>query len=232
MTDRAFALDPPAHAAHTEEVAMSAGGLAGLTVIEVADSLGAAFAASMLADYNATVDRLRAAGRLGNTPPRDRRHSMRCAGRYWRATSKSVAADWNNPKNAPLILRLLGQADMLVDRIWRNQSERETPGSHILAKLPENERPLVVGVFPTGADRPDLWPWSRRPEFAGAASGVMALTGHTGKTPIQAEAPLTDYLAGTLAATKALTALRQARLNAEPRGTASSRRRCIRRSSA
>src|SRR6202020_1233078 len=62
------------------------------------------------------------------------------------------------------------------------------------------------------ADRPALWPHARRPECAGAASGVMALPAHTGKTPIQAEAPLTDYLAGTLAATKALMALRKARL--------------------
>jgi crotonobetainyl-CoA:carnitine CoA-transferase CaiB-like acyl-CoA transferase len=83
----------------------------------------------------------------------------------------------------------------------------------VLEAMPESERPLVVEVFPTGADKPDLWPYARRPEFAGAASGVMALTGHTGKTPIQAEAPLTDYLAGTLAATKALMTLRKARLS-------------------
>src|ERR1700739_5004840 len=81
-----------------------------------------------------------------------------------------------------------------------------------LETIAEAERPLVVEVFPTGADRPDLWPYAIRAEFAGAASGVMALTGHTGRTPIQAEAPLTDYLAGTLAATRALIELRKARM--------------------
>jgi crotonobetainyl-CoA:carnitine CoA-transferase CaiB-like acyl-CoA transferase len=78
--------------------------------------------------------------------------------------------------------------------------------------MPDADRPRVVEVFPTGADRPELWPYSARAEFAGAASGVMALTGHPRKTPIQAEAPLTDYLAGTLAATRALIELRNARM--------------------
>jgi crotonobetainyl-CoA:carnitine CoA-transferase CaiB-like acyl-CoA transferase len=196
---------------------MTTGGLAGLTVLELSDSLGAAFAVSLLADYNATAiicepPEGSAIRRLGPRALDEMRWKILARNK------KSVAADWNDPANAPLIRGLLGQADMIATD--RAEPERAgNPWFDILATMPEGERPMVVGVFPSGADRPELWPWSRRAEFAGAASGVMALTGHTGKTPIQVEAPLTEYLAGTLAVAKALIALRRARLGAMPCGS-------------
>jgi len=183
-------------------------GLKGLTVLEIADTPGAAFAGSLLADYNATVivceppegSKLR---RLGPATLDDMRWKILARNK------QSVAADWAH--SADLIHRLLAQADMLIVDTAAPQ-RAGNPWFAVLETMPETERPLVVEVFPTGADRPDLWPYASRAEFAGAASGVMALTGHTGKTPIQAEAPLTDYLAGTLAATRALIALRKARM--------------------
>ncbi|HEX4506606.1 MAG TPA: CoA transferase [Alphaproteobacteria bacterium] len=192
-------------------------GLKGLTVLEIADTLGAAFAGSLLADYNATVivceppegSKLR---RLGPTALDDTR---------WKVLARnkqSVAADWS--ANATKIRELLAQADMVIVDTAAPQ-RAGNPWFAVLETMQEAERPLVVEVFPTGADRPDLWPYASRAEFAGAASGVMALTGHTGKTPIQAEAPLTDYLAGTLAATRALIELRAARLTAARPATVS-----------
>lgn len=183
-------------------------GLKGLTVLEIADTLGAAFAGSLLADYNATVivceppegSKLR---RLGPAALDETRWKILARNK------QSVAADWAT--STDLIRRLLARADMLIVDTAAPQHAGSAWFS-VLQTMPEIERPLVVEVFPTGADRPDLWPYACRAEFAGAASGVMALTGHTGKTPIQAEAPLTDYLAGTLAATRALIELRKARL--------------------
>jgi crotonobetainyl-CoA:carnitine CoA-transferase CaiB-like acyl-CoA transferase len=183
-------------------------GLEGLTVLEIADTLGAAFAVSLLADYGATAivceppegSKLR---RLGPAAIDDARWKILARNK------QSISADWASPDSAAQIGRLLAQADMLVTDLAKPQ-QAGNPWFTVLETIPEAERPLVVEVFPTGADKPELWPYAVRPEFAGAASGVMALTGHTGKTPIQAEAPLTDYLAGTLAATKALIALRKA----------------------
>ena len=194
-------------------------GLSGLTVLEVADTLGAAFAASMLADYNATVivceppegSKLRRLGPAALDAAR------------WKILARnkqSISVDWTRPDNAELIHRLLSRADILVTDLAQPQ-QVGNPWFAVLETIPEINRPLVVEVFPTGADRPDLWPYAQRAEFAGAASGVMALTGHTGKTPIQAEAPLTDYLAGTLAATKALMSLRKTRLAGMLPGTVS-----------
>jgi crotonobetainyl-CoA:carnitine CoA-transferase CaiB-like acyl-CoA transferase len=194
-------------------------GLDGLTVLEVADTLGAAFAGSLLADYNAAV--------IVCEPPEG--SALRRLGpavlskTRWQilARNKSpFAADWSDPGNADVMRRLLRLADMLIVDIAK-PAQAGNPWFAMLATMPEAERPLVVEVFPTGADRPNLWPYASRPEFAGAASGVMALTGHTGRTPIQAEVPLTDYLAGTLAATRALIELRKARLTDAPPATVS-----------
>jgi crotonobetainyl-CoA:carnitine CoA-transferase CaiB-like acyl-CoA transferase len=193
---------------------MSPNGLSGLVVLEVANTLGAAFAASLLADYNATV--------IVCEPPEGtalRRLGPAALDKIrWQILARnkeSIAVDWADPASSDLIRLLLRRADMLVVDLAKPE-QTGNPWFAVLDTMPEAERPLVVEVFPTGADRPDLWPWTRRAEFAGAASGVMALTGHTGKTPIQAEAPLTDYLAGTLAATRALIALRRARLDRAP----------------
>ncbi len=192
-------------------------GLDGLTVLEVADTLGAAFAGSLLADYGATVivceppegSKLR---RLGPAALDDTRWKILAR------SKRSIAADWIG--SADLIRKLLTQADILIVDTTAPQ-RAGNPWFAVLETLPERERPLVVEAFPTGADRPDLWPYAVRAEFAGAASGVMALTGHSGKTPIQAEMPLTDYLAGTLAATRALIELRKAWLTGAPPATVS-----------
>src|ERR1700760_2626128 len=86
-------------------------GLDGLTVLEVADTPGAAFAASLLADYGATViiceppegSKLR---RLSPAALDDMRWKILARNK------QSVAADWAN--SADLIRRLLVQADMLI----------------------------------------------------------------------------------------------------------------------
>jgi crotonobetainyl-CoA:carnitine CoA-transferase CaiB-like acyl-CoA transferase len=196
---------------------MNVDGLSGLVVLEVAETLGAAFAVSLLADYKATA--------IVCEPPHG--SPLRRLGPGWISdmrwkilarNKKSIAANWNDPASQALIHRLLARADLLV---VDTAGDTGSPWFKMLDTMPPAERPLVVEVFPTGTDRPDLWPWSTRPEFAGAASGVMALTGHTGKTPIQAEAPLTDYLAGTLAATKALITLRKSQLTRTAPGTVS-----------
>ena len=85
---------------------MSIDGLSGLTVLEVADTLGAAFAVSLLADYNATAIACEppegsALRRLGP----DKLSDMR-----WKILARnkqSAAADWNDPANKPLIALLL-----------------------------------------------------------------------------------------------------------------------------
>ena len=92
---------------------MSVNGLSGLVVLEVADTLGAAFAASLLADYNATV--------IVCEPPEGsalRRLGPAALDKIrWQILARnkeSIAVDWADPASFNLIRLLLRRADMLV----------------------------------------------------------------------------------------------------------------------
>lgn len=191
-------------------------GLNGLVVLEIADTPGAAFAVSLLADAGAEA--------IICEPPEGSR--LRTLGfgaldsTRWQILARnkrSIALDWSHPENGETLRALLHRADLLVTDL-APQDQAGHPWFAAYRALPEDSRPLMVELFPTGADRPDLWHWGILPEFASAASGVIALTGHTGKTPLLAEAPLADYLAGTLAAARALMALRTAYLTGRRSG--------------
>lgn len=183
---------------------MAGGALDNLIVLERSDTPGAAFTASLLADFGAEVfvcepqsgTPLRAMG-----PP---------GGLLWKILARNkksvvLGDDFENT---------LRKADLLVtDRALLQH--KDDPLLAAWDALPESERPLLVEVFPPGADRPDLWPGQLRPEFAAAAAGMMALTGEENAAPLQPEAPIVDYLAGALAAARALGALRRTHLTGD-----------------
>jgi crotonobetainyl-CoA:carnitine CoA-transferase CaiB-like acyl-CoA transferase len=105
--------------------------------------------------------------------------------------------------------QLLSGMDMVITDIGRPN----WPSDPWLRLLPQLSRqPLVVDLFPSGADRPDLWPWSVAAELTGAITGMVALTGYEDGPPVEPEMPLAEYLAGTLAATGALAELRRIKL--------------------
>ena len=168
-------------------------GLAGLTVLEIAATPGAAFAASLLADFNATVLVLETATGSGlRRDPLD-----------WAILARNKQSLIVEPTDLPA---LFARADLLVTDLAAPQRAGH-PWFAALDRLAATDRPLLVEVFPTGADRPDLWPWGVRAEFAAATSGMMAITGPEDGPPVQPEAPVAEYLAGALAAAQALAAL-------------------------
>lgn len=179
--------------------------LANLLVLEIAGTPGACFAGTLLADFGADVYVCEALPegspmrRLGPTV-------------WWSVLArnkKSLALDLKSNAASATVRALLTRADMVVTDIAQ-PNWADDPWLHGLAHLPR--RPAIVSVFPTGADRPELWPWSRRADLAAAATGLMALTGHSDGPPVQPECPLAEYLAGTLAALRAIADLRAARI--------------------
>ncbi|WP_158287565.1 CaiB/BaiF CoA transferase family protein [Falsiroseomonas bella] len=172
-----------------------AGPLAGLTVLELSGSPGPAFGAALLADLGARV--------IVCEPPGGsalRRLGPEAVRRVWwpiAARNKlSLAVDATHPDAAPVLDRLVGVARMMLRDDdappWREAAARAT------------NPPQDVHLFPTGADRPELWPWSTAPELAGAASGMMALTGENDGPPVLPEIPLAEHATGMLAAAAAL----------------------------
>ena len=145
-------------------------GLANLFVLELSRTPGAAFAASLLADFGAEVvvceppagTALRGLGPDG--------------GVLWKILARNKKSIILDPNDAARLEHLISQADILIT----DRAAPERVGEPLLEtwqRAAESRRPLLVEVFPTGADRPDLWPWGLRSEFAAACAGMMALTG-------------------------------------------------------
>jgi crotonobetainyl-CoA:carnitine CoA-transferase CaiB-like acyl-CoA transferase len=168
---------------------MANGALSNLVVLELSDTPGAAFAASLFADFGANVF---VCEPQEGTPLRKLGPEGGVLWRVLARNKKSVVLD--------SLEQALREADILI-------TDRAIPPP-AWERLLAQERPLLVEVFPSGADRPDLWSGIPRSEFAAAASGMMALTGEENAPALQPEGPLVDYLAGALAAARAFGALR------------------------
>jgi crotonobetainyl-CoA:carnitine CoA-transferase CaiB-like acyl-CoA transferase len=177
--------------------------LSGVTVLEIASAPGACFTASLLADFNASVyvcESLPDGSAMRALEPRE----------WWAIAArnkKSVALDPAAAGADEAIRALLSMAQVIVTDIA--PADR---GKHPWLRAVDGllRKPLLVDVIPTGADRPDLWPWSKRADMAAATTGMMALTGDAGSMPVQPEFPLAEYLSGALAALRAVAELRRA----------------------
>lgn len=185
-----------------------------IAILEISQSAGAGFAASLLADFGARVYVVEwppHGTNLRNLGPKE------LGSDWWNIVGRnkrSLAIDPTHRDATPVMTRLLSRMDMVITDIGK-PAWASDPWLRLLDGI--SPQPLVVDLFPTGADRPALWPWSIAPELAGAVTGMVALTGYESGPPVQPEMPLAEYLAGMLAAAGAMTELRKARLaKAEP----------------
>ena len=176
--------------------------LAGVTVLEIASAPGACFAASLLADFNATVY-------VCETLPNGSAMRALEPCEWWAIAArnkKSVAVDPKVAGAEDAIKALLSLADVIVTDIAPSE-RKNNPWLKAVDAMPR--KPLIVDVLPTGADRPEVWPWSKRADMAAALTGMMALTGEANSVPVQPEFPLAEYLSGALAALRAVAELRR-----------------------
>lgn len=176
--------------------------LSGLVALELCSTPGASFAGSLLADFNATVY-------VCEMPPEGSLMRSRQPQEWWQVSArnkKSVAIDADAKGADAVIERLLAHADVVLTDVPPLERAAH-PWLRRIASL--ERRPLLVDVIATGADRPELWPWSRRSDLTAAITGMMALTGHPNATPVQPEFPLAEYLSGALAALRAIAELRR-----------------------
>ena len=180
-----------------------------IAVLEISQSVGAGFTASLLADFGARVY-------LVEQPPHGtsvRKLGPEELGLDWwdiaGRNKRSLAIDPAHRDAAPAMTRLLSRMDIVITDIGK-PAWASDPWLRLLDGI--SPQPLVVDLFPTGADRPDLWPWSIAPELTGAVTGMAALTGYEFGPPVQPEMPLAEYLAGALAAAGAMAELRKAYL--------------------
>jgi crotonobetainyl-CoA:carnitine CoA-transferase CaiB-like acyl-CoA transferase len=132
---------------------------------------------------------------------------------YWRAyarNKRSITLDLADPRGRELLLRLAETADLLAENFTPGVLERLCGGPDAL--LERNPRLVIVRISGWG----QTGPRARRPGFgtlAEAYSGFTYLNGPTDGPATQAPLSLADTVAGTYAASAALAALWDVRVN-------------------
>lgn len=183
------------------------GPLTGVKVVELAGLGPGPFAAMMLADMGADVikvDRARAA-RGGNpdAPPADVLHRNR----------QSIAVDLKNPDGVETVLRLIEQADVVIEGFRPGVCERLGLGPDVcLARNPK----LVFGrMTGWGQDGP-MAPRAGHDINYIALSGTLSMIGRAGERPVPPVNLVGDFGGGgMLLAVGVLAAVIEARTSGE-----------------
>jgi crotonobetainyl-CoA:carnitine CoA-transferase CaiB-like acyl-CoA transferase len=185
------------------------GPLAGVRVLDLTRLVAGAQFGVVLGDLGADVIKVE---RPGTGDPL-RRTTLDGYDAYWRAyarNKRSVTLDFSSERGRELLLTLVETADLLAENFTPGVLERLVGGVDIL--LERNPRLVVVRISGWG----QTGPRAERPGFgtlAEAFSGFTYLNGEPGGPPVGAPLSLADTVAGTYAASAALAALWEVRVN-------------------
>lgn len=184
---------------------MSDGLFAGTTVIELGHVIAAPFAASLLADFGATVikvedpgvgDMMRSTG-----PTKDGFHL------WWKAVARnktSVTIDLRSAEGQALVKRMVEKADVVVENFRPGTLERWHLDWESLRAI--NPRLIMLRISGYGQIGPD----ARKPGYGRvgeALSGAVHITGHPDKPPTHFGFSLGDLSTGLMGAFSIASAL-------------------------
>jgi crotonobetainyl-CoA:carnitine CoA-transferase CaiB-like acyl-CoA transferase len=182
--------------------------LNGLRVIDLSTLLAGPNCGRYLADFGADVikierpdggDSLR---RLAWRDPRDGE------GLWWKLVNRNkrtIALDLKSPEDLELLLRLVSDADVLIENFRPGTLERLGLGPDVLLAL----KPTLVITRVTGFGQ--TGPYRNRPGFATIAesmSGLASISGEPDGQPLLPAIALTDEVTGVVAAFATMVALR------------------------
>ena len=181
--------------------------LDGLRVVDMATVLAGPAAAKYLADFGADVIKIEAPGgdgtrRMGWMPPDGGDAYM------WQIVGRgkrSVVADLKTEDGLALLLRLVDDADVLIENFRPGTLERL--GLDPLELLKRNPRLVILRVSGFG----QTGPYRSRPGFASIAeamSGFASLSGEPDGAPLLPPIALTDEVTGIVGAFSIMVALR------------------------
>jgi crotonobetainyl-CoA:carnitine CoA-transferase CaiB-like acyl-CoA transferase len=185
------------------------GPLAGVRVLDLTRLVSGAQLGLVLGDLGADVVKVE---RPGTGDP-FRHTTIDGFDAYWRAyarNKRSITLDYARPEGRELLFRLVDTADVLAENFTPGVLERLVGGPEALLE----RRPKLVIVRISGWGQ--TGPRAEQPGFgtlAEAFSGFTYLNGEPGGPPVQAPMSLADTVAGTFAASAALAALWEARVN-------------------
>ena len=179
--------------------------LTGIRVLDFSRHLAGPFAAMTLGDFGADVIKVETPGRGDDTrgyPP------------YWEGIScyylsanrnkRSITLNLGTVEGQALVRRLAATADIVIENFRPCTMERWGLGYDDLRR--ENERLIYCAISAVGSDGPDR-------DRAGvdllmqAYSGLMSITGESGRAPVRVGTSVVDLTAGANAVQGLLLAL-------------------------
>jgi crotonobetainyl-CoA:carnitine CoA-transferase CaiB-like acyl-CoA transferase len=181
--------------------------LAGLRVIDLSTVLAGPNCARYLADFGADVikiERPDGGDSLRNMGWRDPADGE---GLWWRLVNRNkrtISLDLKNDTDRDVFLRLIDEADVLVENFRPGVLEKLGFSPDVLHA--RNVRLVITRVSGFGQDGP----YSKRPGFATIAeamSGLASITGVPGGEPMLPPIALTDEVTGLVAAFATMVAL-------------------------
>lgn len=188
-----------------DEAKRNGGPLAGVRVLDLGTMIAAPYGASMLADFGADVIKIEQPD--GGDPSRELLPKVADVSvRYaiLNRNKRSVTLDLRTETGRDLFLRLVAQADMIVENFRPGTLERW--GLDEVTLREANPGVIVVRISGYGQTGPLR-------ELAGfgtpltAYSGLMYLTGFPDRPPVSPPMSLADYVAGLTGALAGMMAL-------------------------
>lgn len=169
--------------------------LDGIRIVDLTSYIAGSYAAMMLADLGAHVDKI-------ESPAGDSFREL--PGFYgWNRGKRSVCVDLKTPEGREIVERLVRAGDVVMENMRPGVSDRLGLGEEALRKI--NPRVIYCAVTAFGS----TGPYADRPGFdplLQAMAGHMAIQGATGP-PQFIRIAINDYYAAALAAQGVLAAL-------------------------
>lgn len=175
--------------------APTAKGLEGLTVLELGDSVAAAFCGKLLAGFGAQVLRLSRADQ--STPFTAEEHAWLNTGKRWGVLDETQAGSQ--------LQALIAQADIVLDA-WTPGTLAALSGQALPALCAAHPQLILCQIAPFGQDGPRAH-WQSSAITLYAASGLMHCTGDGAREPLNAGFHLVETTGGLNAYIACLMAL-------------------------
>ncbi len=190
--------------------------LEGVRVLDLTNVLSGPFCCHQLAHLGAEVVKVEARGRGDLARQLGADHDLNKVGMgvsflAQNAGKKSVTVNLKNSKGKKLFLKLVGNADVLVENFRPGVMDRLGLGYKSIKS--KNTNLIYCSISGFGQSGP----WAFRPAYdqiIQGASGVMSINGDVNNAPFRVGYPLADTVGGLTAAFAISAAL-----NAQPRGT-------------
>jgi len=187
----------------------SIGPLAGVRVLDLTRHVSGGQLGLVLADLGAEVIKIEQPGKGDGL----RRIAVKGFDAYWRAygrNKKSVALNLRDERGRELLMRLVEGADVLTENFTPGVLEQITGGiDELHARNPKLVVVRISGWGQTG-------PRANRPGFGTlgeAYAGFTGLNGYADQPPVPPPLSLADTVSGTYAASAALAALYNVKVN-------------------